>query len=176
MKKLCLLLACILGLSITTATAQANEAGMPPKEPPCHGGHMHDGPKMPPPDFSKLKLTDEQKAKLDENRNASREKMKPIFEQMQKDKTKIQVIQSSTKLTDEQKVEQITAVKKEIRELRKQANEIRQEDMKFFESQLTNKQKKTFEKIKQDQKKQMDKARKSKGCPVPSTKPKQFEK
>ena len=132
---------------------------------------------MPPPDFSKLKLTDEQKAKLDENRNASREKMKPIFEQMQKNKTKMQVIQSSTKLTDEQKVEQITAVKKEMKELRKQANEIRQADMKFFESQLTDKQKKTFEKIKQDQKKQMEKARKSKGCPVPvpPTKP-AFEK
>jgi len=169
MKKFCLLLACILGLTtITATTAQAND-GMPPKQPPCHGGQMH-GHKAPPVDFSKLKLTDEQKTKLDENRNASREKMKPIFEQMQKNKTKIQVIQSSTKLTDEQKVEQITAVKKEMKELRKQANEIRQEDMKFFESQLTAKQKKTFEKIKQNQKKQMEKARKSGKCQAPPTK------
>ena len=171
MKKFCLLLACILGLStITASSVQANEGGLPPKEPPCHEGQMH-GPKMPPPDFSKLKLTDEQKAKLDENRNASREKIKPIFEQMEKNKTKIKVIQASTKLTDEQKVEQITAVRKEMRELRKQANEIRQEDMKFFESQLTPKQKKTFEKIKQDHKKQMEKARKNKTCPMP---PKHF--
>lgn len=167
MKKLCLLLACILGLStITASTVQANEDVMPPKEPPCHGKQMH-GPKLPPPDFSKLNLTDEQKAKLDENRNASREKMKPIFEQMEKNRTKIKVIQSSTKLTDDQKVEQITAIKKEMRELRKQANEIRQEDMQFFESQLTPKQKKTFEKIKQDHKKQMEKARKNHACPLP---------
>ena len=112
---------------------------------------------------------------MDENRNANREKIKPIFEQMEKDKTRLQVIKSSTKLTEEQKVEQITAVKKEMKELRKQANEIRQDDMKFFESQLTDKQKKTFEKIKQDQKKQMEKARKSGKCQTPPAKP-HFEK
>ena len=48
MKKLCLLLACILGLSMTVQTAQAHD-GMPPKRPPCVE-HMKGAP-LPPPDF-----------------------------------------------------------------------------------------------------------------------------
>ena len=158
MKKLCLLLACILGLSMTVQTAQAHD-GMPPKRPPC-GEHMKGSP-LPPPDFSKLKLTDVQKAKLDANQKASREKIKPIFNKLKENKTRIDVIKASTTMTEDQKVQKIMAIKKENKELKKQANEIREADMKYFESILTAKQKKTFEKMKQDQIKKMEQARKN---------------
>ena len=137
MKKLCLLLACVLGLSMTVQTAQAHD-GMPPKRPPC-GEHMKGAP-LPPPDFSKLKLTDVQKAKLDANQKASREKIKPIFNKLKENKTRIDVIKSSTTMTEDQKVQKIMAIKKENKELKKQANEIREADMKYFESILTAKQ------------------------------------
>lgn len=169
MKKLCLLLACILGLSAGIQTAQAND-GMPPKRPPCKE-HMKGAP-LPPPDFAKLNLTEEQKAKLDANQKASREKMKPIFNKIKENKTRIEVVKASTTLTEGQKVQKIMAIKKENKELKKQANEIREADMKYFESILTPKQKKTFEKIKQSQMKKMDQMRKNhkkpapqKGCP-----------
>ena len=110
MKKLCLLLACILGLSMTVQTAQAHD-GMPPKRPPC-GEHMKGSP-LPPPDFSKLKLTDVQKAKLDTNQKASREKIKPIFNKLKENKTRIDVIKASTTMTEDQKVQKIMAIKKE---------------------------------------------------------------
>ena len=157
MKKLCLLLACIMGLSASVQTVQAHN-GMPPKHPPC-GEHMKGVP-IPPPDFAKLKLTDDQKAKLDANQKASREKIKPIFNKLKENKTRIDVIKASTTMTEDQKVQKIMAIKKENRELRKQTNEIREADMKYFESILTGKQKKTFEKIKQEQMKKWNKLEK----------------
>ena len=164
MKKLCLLLACVMGLSASVLTAQAHY-GMPPKRPPC-GEHIKGAP-IPPPDFAKLKLTDDQKAKLDANQKASREKIKPIFNKLKENKTRIDVIKASTTMTEDQKVQKIMAIKKENRELRKQANEIREADMKYFESILTAKQKKTFEKIKQEQMKKMEQARKNHKRPKP---------
>lgn len=164
MKKLCLLLACILGLSMGVQTAQAHD-GMPPKRPPC-GEHMKGAP-LPPPDFSKLKLTDEQKSKLDANQKVSREKIKPIFNKLKENKVKIDVIKASSTLTEDQKVQKIMAIKKENKELKKQANEIREADMRYFESILTDKQKKTFEKMKQDQMKKMEQARKNHKRPAP---------
>ena len=130
MKKLCLLLACVMGLSASVQTAQAHN-GLPPKRPPC-GEHIKGAP-IPPPDFAKLKLTDDQKAKLDANQKASREKIKPIFNKLKENKTRIDVIKASTTMTEDQKVQKIMAIKKENRELRKQANEIREADMKYFE-------------------------------------------
>ncbi len=172
MKKLCLLLACILGLSMTVQTAQAHD-GMPPKRPPC-GEHMKGAP-LPPPDFSKLKLTDTQKAKLDANQKASREKIKPIFNKLKENKTRIDVVKASTTMTEDQKVQKIMAIKKENRELKKQANEIREADMKYFESILTAKQKKTFEKMKQDQMKKMEQSRKNHKRPAPPKSGNPFE-
>ena len=164
MKKVCLLLACIMSLSASVQTAQAHN-GIPPKRPPC-GEHMKGAP-IPPPDFAKLKLTDAQKTKLDANQKASREKIKPIFNKLKENKTRIDVIKASTTMTEDQKVQKIMAIKKENRELRKQANEIREADMKYFESILTAKQKKTFEKIKQEQMKKMKQARKNHKRPKP---------
>ena len=157
MKKVCLLLACIMSLSASVQTVQAHN-GMPPKHPPC-GEHMKSAP-IPPPDFAKLKLTDDQKAKLDANQKASREKIKPILNKLKENKTRIDVIKASTTMTEDQKVQKIMAIKKENRELRKQTNEIREADMKYFESILTGKQKKTFEKIKQEQMKKWNKLEK----------------
>ena len=157
MKKVCLLLACIMSLSASVQTAQAHN-GMPPKHSPC-GEHMKGAP-IPPPDFAKLKLTDDQKAKLDANQKASREQIKPIFNKLKENKTRIDVIKASTTMTEDQKVQKIMAIKKENRELRKQTNEIREADMKYFESILTAKQKKTFEKIKQEQMKKWNKLEK----------------
>ena len=160
MKKLCLLLACILGLStVTMASVQAKEI-TPPIKGVHHREGMH-GPNVPPPDFSKLKLTKEQKDKLDEHRKANREKMAPIIDQMEKDRVKIGVIKSSKTLTDEQKVQQILALKKELRELRRKSNVLIQEDAQYFQSILTDKQKKTYDKMMKDHMKQMEKARKS---------------
>ena len=89
----------------------------------------------------RLKLTKEQKKKLEANRQQGHDKVKPIFEEKQK------------------KLEEIKTLKEDIKKLNEQANAYREENMKFFESILTEKQLKEFNKIKEEQKNEMEKRR-----------------
>ena len=109
----------------------------------------------------RLKLTDEQKKKIEENKKADREKIKPIFEQIKLKDKEIREVIESTKLTDVQKSQKTKELMEEVKALKAQANELRKDNMNYFESVLTDKQKKEFEKIKKEQKKEMEKRKKN---------------
>jgi len=160
MKKICTMLACLIGLTMGANVAMAEN--MPPDEPqgpPPMGKYGKKPPRHVDLD-KKLNLTEEQKAKMDKNRQASREKLKPIMQKMRENRSKMEELRDSN-LSEAQKREKFEVLRKERHELRKQANVIREADMKYFESLLTDAQKKKFEKIKQERKKQMDKNRKN---------------
>lgn len=102
-----------------------------------------------------LNLTDEQKATLKQNREESKKKMKPIMKKMSKKKYEIDkvMLSNSSKL---EKIEKIEKIKAEMKVLKLQADQIRKEDMKKFESVLTDEQKAKFEEIKKEKKKEFE--------------------
>lgn len=166
MKKLCSLLAFLVALTIGVNGVSACE-NCPHK---THTPPPHAKMKTPPKrlDIDKeLNLTAEQKAKLKAHQEESRAKLAPIREKRMKNKAKFEEVKNS-KMTDSEKQAKYNELKAEAKDLRKQANVIREEDRKFFESILDNTQKAKFEKIKAKQKKEMDKRRKAHRKPFPT--------
>ena len=148
-----------------------DEAGNELKCPPKPGQKIYDEngvelnfPKVKPhhPKGPKLNLTEEQIEKANEIRKESRQKMKPIRREMHNIKNEIWEVRESDELTIEEKDAKIEQLVKEMKELRTKANEIRQEDMKKFESILTKKQKKELDNFKKTHKKPMPK----RSCPL----------
>ncbi|MBQ3640454.1 Spy/CpxP family protein refolding chaperone [bacterium] len=141
--------------------------------PPQKGHHM-----MPPPnqqdmkakkaefeakkaEFEKrLELTEEQKAQIRANKEKDRETMKPVIEQIRAKHIQYAKIDTDNSLSDEAKEKQKQELKKEIKALKVQADNLRKENMKHFESVLTEKQKKEFDKIKKEQKQEIEKKHK----------------
>ena len=116
----------------------------------------------------RLKLTDEQKNKIEEQRKLDHAKIKPIITQIKTKRQEIRTIIENTKLSDEDKSKQTAEKLKELDALKLQADNLRKENMTNFENLLTEKQKKEFEKIKKEQakerakhKKQFDKKKKN---------------
>ena len=155
MKKI-LILAGILAL--TAGCVYATEGGQPAPQPPQQQRMMPKPPK--PADVAKfekrLKLTDEQKAKAKEIHQKGFEEMKPIMDKIQLKREEIAAIMR-TKLMPEEQAARVAEVKKEIRTLKRQAHDIRVKNMKEFESILTKKQLKEFEKMKAEGRKKFDK-------------------
>ena len=108
----------------------------------------------------RLKLTDEQKKTIEENRIKDREKIKPILDEIHSNQMELQKIKEDKSLSEEEKDKKIFETKKNIKDLRDKANLCRKENMQNFESVLTEKQKKEFEKIKTEQKKLIEKKKK----------------
>lgn len=197
MKKKIVLSAAAMVLAFSTNSVFAAQtcplaAGKPPVQPPPCTEEC--GP--PPPPFkmnpkcaekmkkehekrkaefdSRLKLTDAQKATIEKNRQDGRDKMKPIFDEMQAKKLKMQEVYSST-LSQEEKNKKIADLKSEIKALRDKAHALREENMKCFETILTPEQRAEFSKMRQERRADMDKKyKKHKGkygpCPVPPQK------
>lgn len=121
----------------------------------------------------KLGLTDEQKAKSEQIRKDGFEKMKPIMDQIKVKKDEIKTIRENGSLTQAEANAKVQALHKEIMELKGQAKEIRKQNMQDFEAILTDKQKKTLEKMKQEGRKEFAKKHKAKkiggfdGRPMP---------
>ena len=120
---------------------------------------------MPPPkgpDFQKkhkkfenrLNLTDEQKQKAEEIHKQGFEKMKPIMEKIKEKQKEAFTYKDKT---DEQSVQKREELRKQIGALRKEAGDIRKQNMKDFESILTKKQQKELQKIKEEGRKNFDK-------------------
>lgn len=119
--------------------------------------------KMPPPpkgpDFQKrneefekrINLTDEQKAKAKELREQGFEKMKPIMEKMKEKQDSLKKLEKSE---DVQNVQQLH---KELGALKREAHEIRMQNMKEFESILTKKQQQELKKMKEEGRKNFEK-------------------
>lgn len=124
-----------------------------------------------------LKLTAEQKAQAKALREAEAEKIKPILEQI---KVKHQEMQQifDTKLTFKERQEQLTPVRKDLFELKKQIRDIKRQGRKDFEAILTTKQLKKLEKIKKQHKEEFKKNHKDRmhrrhqrmmrPCPLPA--------
>lgn len=121
----------------------------------------------------KLGLTDEQKAKSEQIRKDGFEKMKPIMDQIKVKRDEIKTIRENGSLTQAEANAKVQALHKEIMELKGQAKEIRKQNMQDFEAILTDKQKKTLEKMKQEGRKEFAKKHKAKkiggfdGRPMP---------
>ena len=107
----------------------------------------------------RLNLTEEQKQKIAENKKQDIEKMKPIFDEMKAKRQAMRKIDFDATLSAEQKQIKKEELKAELKALRVQADNVREENMKNFESVLTDKQKKEFYKIQEEQKKEMEKRR-----------------
>ncbi|MBQ2871018.1 Spy/CpxP family protein refolding chaperone [bacterium] len=166
MMKKTLVLASLLAFTTTTALANAdmpcpmaNKANKPPIE----------GKFQPPPpnpekmaekraEFEKkLKLTEEQKAQAKEIRMKGHEAMKPIMEQMKAKKAEFDTVMKDGSITVDEQRQKIAQLHEEMKVLKKQAKELRIKNMQEFESILTEKQKKTLAKMKEEGRKNFKK-------------------
>ena len=104
----------------------------------------------------RLKLTDEQKAKAREIRVKGHEAMRPVMEQIKSKYQEIDAVRRSKMATAAQN-EKIVKLKGEIRELKKQAHDLRVKNMQEFESILNKKQLKELRKMKAEGRKKFEK-------------------
>ena len=145
--------------------------GMPPSEFNKHKkGPIHEHIKGPRPskaemeakkaEFEKrLNLTEKQKKQIEANRKKDHEKVKPIFDQMRDKKHELRRLERDSSISQKDKAKKIDKLNSEIKLLNEKADKYRQENMKNFESILTDEQKKEFMKIKEEQKKEMERRR-----------------
>lgn len=159
------LLSIALGLVISMACAStvlAGEDNFKPKckQPPCK--MMKHNPHHKKIMYKKmiaeqkkldeiLKLTPEQKDKLNKNKEESKAKMKPIMQKMSKKKYQLEQVMLSD-ASKETKKKKAIKIKKEMRELKIQADAIRKNDFKFFISTLDETQKAEFDKYMKEKK------------------------
>lgn len=135
---------------------------MPP--PPDQADNKIRGQHRPPSpeEFEKrLNLTEEQKTMAKTQREASIEKIKPILDKINAKKAEIEALQK-TKMAQTAIDEQVGALQSEIRELRKQAHEIRKENMKAFEASLSDEQMKELQKMKEEGRRRFEERNKAK--------------
>ncbi|MCM1009248.1 MAG: Spy/CpxP family protein refolding chaperone [Fusobacterium sp.] len=134
---------------------------MPEEHSFDHHRHPH-GDKMkghrPPSreDFEqRLNLTDEQKQIAKAQREKSIEKIKPILEEINNKKSEIEMTKMS-RMAQQAIDEKVAELQGEIRALRKQAHEIRKENMKAFEASLSEAQRKELQKMKEEGRKRFE--------------------
>ena len=109
----------------------------------------------------RLKLTDKQKQQIELQKQQDREKIKPIIEQIHLKKQEFNKIKNDSNLSQENKDKKLKEVRDDLRNLKIQTDTLRKENMQNFENILTEKQKKEFSKIKEEQRKEMDQRRKA---------------
>lgn len=166
----------------TTAAPQskapAQSQTLLPERPEPKGPHF-DGQRPPCPkaraEFEKrLKLTEEQKELALQSRMKGFEEMKPIMEKMRALKMEKEAVLRS-RIAVQMQQEKIAEIDAKIKDLRKQAHELRLKNMKEFEAILTDKQKKEFKKMKEEGRKNFEKAknkcRKACKCTCPMNPP-----
>ncbi len=95
----------------------------------------------------RLNLTEKQKQKARQIHQQGREQMKPIMMQLGLKRQELDMIKLS-KLSEQAQQEKITELNAEIKELEKQAQDIRKKNTQEFESLLNKKQKAELEKMK----------------------------
>ena len=89
-----------------------------------------------------------------------REKIKPIIEKIKTNREEMRKVKFDPTISRSEKEKKIEKLQKERKSLKDKANKCREENMKNFESVLTPEQKEEFEKIKAEQRKQMEERRK----------------
>lgn len=108
----------------------------------------------------RLKLTEEQKKLIEEQRQKDIAEIKPFMEKMKTNRDEFRRVMNDKSLTQAEKDKKLAELKSELKEMHKYADGKRKANMEHFESILTEKQKKEFEKIKAEQKKEMEKRKK----------------
>ena len=172
MMKKTLILASVIAFTMTssafaatTAATEATETKTPAAVETQQQPQMHKPPKRP--DFQKkheefekrLKLTDKQKEQAKELRLKGQEQMKPIMEQIKAKHQEADMVRKS-RIAPQMQQEKLEKINMELKELRKQAHDVRMQNMKDFEAILTKKQLKEFEKMKQEGRERFEKAHK----------------
>lgn len=148
MKKILTTLFCLSVLAIGSQSVMAQ--GYDNGNPPPKSLQFEHGKRPPHVSLEdKLNLTDKQKAQVKANRIKARKEMKPIITAIGDKKEAILDVMDSDLPKDQQEVK-IKALKEEIKALHKQANTLREKNMKEFENLLTAEQKVKFEKIKKE--------------------------
>ena len=156
----------ITGLMLLTTASMVSAAeppqgpgpeGCPPPPPCCH----KQAPKKIDLDKA-LKLTDEQKVKAREIRMQGQKEIRPLFEQLKSKQEQKRALLTS-QINKKEQIEMIDTLNEEISSLKRQIHEVRVKNMKEFESILTDKQKKTLDKIKMESRKNFHKHHKQ-GC------------
>lgn len=175
MKKTLILAAALMFASATISFAADTTPAAPQVSQPCVAGKPAPPCCKKPPkneEFKKrheqfekrLKLTDEQKAKAEQIRQKGHEQMKPIIDKIQEKKAEIEAVKRS-KLAAKAQQEKIEQLHKDIRALKKEAHELRMQNMKEFESILTAKQQKELKKMKEEGRKKFEKEHRKNGHP-----------
>lgn len=148
MKKLAILLCamCVIAGTANAAVENANAPikKMPPKEEMIKMKKAHEHAFE-----QKLGLTEVQKLKARELRKAGHEKMKPVMDQLRAKRQEAETIRRS-KLSVQEQEEKLTVIDNDIKELEKQAAQIKKQNMKDFEAILTREQKNTLKKMKKE--------------------------
>lgn len=106
----------------------------------------------------RLGLTDEQKQQAKELRMQGFEKIKPVIDELKAKEQEIQTVKNSNLAPLAQK-EKLNSLYSDIHKLRKEAHDIRVENMKGFEDILTADQRKILKEMKQEGKKEYNKNR-----------------
>lgn len=193
MIKKSLILAALFAFTLTGAIAADTAATVPakkiteqaqtalPERPDVKPSRPEFDAPPPPPcpkakaDFEKrLKLTDEQKELAKQLRMKGHEEMKPIMEKMRELRLEKEAVLKS-RMAEAMQQEKIAEINAKIKDLRKHAHELRIKNMKEFEAILTDKQKKELKKMKEEGRKNFEKAKKKCKkeckCPCPMTPP-----
>jgi len=95
----------------------------------------------------RLNLTEKQKEKAKTIHQKGREQMKPVMMQIELKRQEIDTVKLS-RISEKMQMEKITQLNAEIKELEKQAREIRKKNSEEFEKILNKKQKAELEKMK----------------------------
>lgn len=106
----------------------------------------------------RLGLTEAQKQKSKELRLDGMEKIKPIIEKIKSRELEVEMVKKSN-LDENTKQEKINSLNSDLRSLRKQAHDIRIENMKSFEEILTAEQKKILKEMRQEGRQEFNKRR-----------------
>ena len=106
----------------------------------------------------RLGLTEEQKQKSKELRLEGRDKIKPVIEKMKSREAEIEMVKKS-KLSQQEQENKLNSLNADLKTLRKQAHDIRVENMKSFEEILTPEQKQTLKEMKQEGRQEFNKQR-----------------
>ncbi len=168
---LALMLAITTGSAIAASTepalAPAKQAPITSSQQPQKLENPHKEIMLQPPhkknvkaQFDKrLNLTEEQKALAKDIRKKGHEEMKPVMDKIKDLKQEKEMVKLS-RMSIQAQEEKIAELDTQIKDLKKQAHEMRAKNMKEFEAILTDKQKKELAKMKKEGRKNFEKNKK----------------
>lgn len=174
MKKFALTLCALCVLTSASIAAEADNKIPEKKNPPTREQMMKMHHAREAVFEQKLGLTEVQKLKVREQRKQGFEKIKPVMEQLKSKKQEAEMVRRS-KISVEEQEAKLTVLDKDIQELQKQANIIRKQNMKDFESILTSRQKKTLKQMKKEGRNRFEKGRRITPPPCPQDRSKEIK-